>query len=237
MKDASSQISLSPSAITRVLGAMAGLLVLASIGGQLSKFVLDHGSLKGLVPLFNLNDEYNIPTYFSVLLMLFISLLLSIITVLSRKQRVPHVSKWAILSFGFLCMAYDEAFRVHEKLVFPVRAILSDGDLGIFYFAWVVPGIALVLVLFLFFWNFLLYLDAATRFRFLLSATLYLGGAVGIELIGGRHAELHGEDNLMYNMIVTVEETLEMAGLVTFIWTLLTYYAEKYSEVRFRLDT
>jgi hypothetical protein len=236
MRIAINQISLNPSAIARTLGAVAFLLVLASIGGQFSTFVLGHNYLKGLVPLFYLDNEQNIPTYFSVLLMLFAALLLAVITVLDGKQRIPYVSKWAILSFGFLFMAFDEAIQVHERLILPIRTLLGDRNLGVFYFAWVIPGIALVLVLGLFFLRFLLQLLATTRLRFLMAATLYIGGAIGVELIGGRYAELHGQQNWTYSMIATVEESLEMAGLIVFIWALLKHCANVYKEVLFRFE-
>jgi hypothetical protein len=235
-EESNNPISLNASAITRTLGAVAFLLVLASIAGQFSKLVLGHDYLKGLVPLFYLDAEQNNPTYFSVLLMLFAALLLAVIAVLNGKQRIPHVSKWAILSFGFLLMAYDEAFQIHEMLISPVRTLIGNSNLGIFYFAWVIPGIALVLVLGLSFVSFLLHLPATTRFRFLMAGTLYIGGAIGVELIGGRHAELYGHENWTYTMIVTVEESLEMAGLIVFIWALLNYCADNYKEVRFRFD-
>lgn len=236
MRMAINQISLNPSAIARVLGAVAFLLVFASIGGQLARFVFGHNYVKGLVPLFDVDGEQNIPTFFSVLLMFFAALLLAVIALLNGKQTTPHVSKWAILSFGFLFMAYDEAFQVHEELISPVRTLLGDGNLGVFYFAWVIPGIALVLVLTLFFLRFLLHLPATTRRTFLMAATLYIGGAIGFELIGGRYAELHGYENLTYSMITTVEESLEMAGVIIFIWALLVYIADNHKEVRFWLD-
>jgi hypothetical protein len=236
MKIAIKQISLNPSAIARILGAVAFLLVLASIGGQFSRYVLGHWYLKGLVHLFYIDREMNIPTYFSVLLLLFAALLLAVITLLNGKQRTPHVSKWAILSFGFLLMAYDEAFQVHEKLVSPIKTFLGDGNLGIFYYAWVIPGIALVFILALFFLRFLLHLPATTRLRFMLAATLYIGGAIGFELIEGYYAELYGERNFTYSMIVTIEESLEMAGLIVFIWALLKYFADNHKEVGFRFE-
>ena len=236
MRIAINQISLNPSAIARILGAVAFFLLLASIGGQFVKYVLGHNSVKGLVSLFYLDNERNIPAYFSVLLMLFAALLLVVIAVLSGKQRAPHVLKWAILSFGFLLMAFDEAFSAHERLVVPVRTLLGNSDYGVFYFAWVIPGMALVLALALFFRKFLLHLPARTSLRFIMAATIYIGGTIGLELIGGRHAELHSTQNLTYSMIVAIEESLEMAGLIVFIWALLKHCADSFKEVRFRFE-
>ena len=220
-----------------MLGAMTFLLVLASIGGQVAKFFLGYDKLHGFIYLFDVDRERNIPTYFSMLLMLFAALLLVVITVLNRKQRTPHVSKWSILSFGFLFMAADEGLQIHERLEKPVRMLLGGGDLGIFNFAWVIPGIALVLVLALFFLRFLLHLPAKTRLRFMMAATIYIGGAIGFEMIGGRYTALYGADNFTYRCIlVTIEESLEMVGLIVFIWALLDYCADSYKEVLFRFE-
>jgi hypothetical protein len=67
-----------------------------------------------------------------------------------------------------------------------------------------------------------------------MAATFYIGGAIGVELIGSRHAELHGYENWAYSMIATLEESLEMAGLIVFIWALLKYCADNYKVGRFR---
>jgi hypothetical protein len=71
--------------------------------------------------------------------------------------------------------------------------------------------------------KFLLHLPAKTRLRFLIAATIYLGGAIGVELFGSQHAELYGYENLTYSMIATLEESLEMTGLIVFIWALMNY--------------
>lgn len=228
----SNRISLKSSSIVRILGMVAVLLILASAGVQLASYLTGHDYIYGLVPLFHLEAEQNIPTFFSTFLLLFADILLWTITILKRNQTAPHVSYWALLSFGFFFMAADEAAHIHELLIRPTRMLLGNGNLGIFYFSWVIPGIALVLVLALFFLKFLLHLPPKTRPAFLTAATIYIGGAIGFELIGGQIYELYGR-NLLYNIISTTEESLEMAGIIVFIWALLLYIAENYKEVRF----
>ena len=228
------QISLNPFLIARMLGTVAFLLVVASTGWQLAAYWTGHDSIYGLVQLFYVDAEQNIPTFFSALLLLFAALLLAIITRLKRNQKATYVLHWATLALGFLLMAADEILSQHERLVEPIRKLLGGGDLGVFYFAWIIPGIELVLVLALFFLKFLLHLPAKTRLAFLIAATLYIGGAIGFELVGGRYSESHGTQNLTYSMIATTEESLEMAGVIVFIWALLVYIADHYKEVRFR---
>jgi len=229
------QISLNPFKIALVLCAVAFFLVLASVAGQLM-FYMTGNKLYGLVLLFDIDAEYNIPTFFSMLLLLFAALLLSVITILERKRTASHVFHWAILSFGFLIMAVDEIVCIHERLVNPIRRLLGNGNHGIFHFAWVIPGIALVLVLALFFLKFCLRLPAKTRLTFLMAAAIYIGGSIGFELIGGYYDELYGLQNLTYSMLTTVEESLEMAGVIFFIWGLLVYLADMHKEVRFRFN-
>jgi hypothetical protein len=59
------QIRLNPSAIARALSAVACRLIRASIGGQLTKYLLGHDRVYGIVPLFYLDAKQNIPTFFS----------------------------------------------------------------------------------------------------------------------------------------------------------------------------
>src|SRR5262249_42974969 len=59
------QISLNASAIASVLGAVVFVLLLADLGVQVTRYVFGHPHAKGFVPLFDLDAEENIPTFFS----------------------------------------------------------------------------------------------------------------------------------------------------------------------------
>lgn len=235
MKVKINEITLNPSAIICVFGSIAFLLVLASISGQLAKFIFGHHHLKGFVFLFDVSSEGNIPTFFSVFLILSAASLLAIISILKRKSKDRYVSKWIILSLGFIYMAYDEAFQVHERLVMPVRNLLGISN-GIFSSGWVIPAMIIVCVLVLYFLKFFFHLPAKNRLTFLLSATIYLGGCIGVELIESSYIVIHGDNNLMFNMISTVQESLEMAGIIIFIFALLEYLNDHYTEVCFRFN-
>ena len=65
-----------------------------------------------------------------------------------------------------------------------------------------------------------------------LSALLFLGGALGFELLGGRQAEMHGMDNWLYTFYATVEESLEMSGLILLIFALMSYIQQTYHQFR-----
>jgi len=226
------QLILNPKSVARFLGVVALILVLVSIANQFAfynKYTLNYSTQ------LYVDREYNIPTLFSTLILFCASLLLATITLLEKKRENTDVMYWAVLAFGFFYLAVDEAIQIHEKFGIPLRKFWNNKHFGIFHHFWVIPGIAIVLVLALFFMRFFFRLPKKARLNFFISAFLYLGGAIGIENIGGYYTELYGENNLTYSMIATLEESLEMAGVIVFIWSLLTYISEKYKEVQFQI--
>ncbi len=226
------QLRLMPRTITRTLASAAVLLVLLSVAGQLYLYLTPRESPWGIVGLFNVDFEMNIPTFFSVLMLLLAALLLGITAILKRQARAPYVFHWNLLALGIFFIGMDEFTALHEKLSEPLRRLLAWETMGVFHFAWVIPGILLVLVLAVLYYRFVMDLEREMRLRFLLAGFLYLGGAIGLELIGGRYAEAHGSWNLMYSMITTVEESLEMAGLILLVDATLRYLAKEYGAVR-----
>jgi hypothetical protein len=229
-------IRLRPSRITVVLAALASSLVFLSFTSQFLRYGLGHDYVYGLLPiierLFHVDLEQNISTLFSVTLLLCSGSLLVLMTLLKRQQQDPDASKWMILAGGFFYLATDEGWSLHEQLIEPVRGLLGHGELGIFYFAWIIPAMAGVAFLGLLFLGFLSRLPSSTRWSFITAGSLYLGGAIGIEMLGGRQAELHGFENLSYQLFAHLEESLEMAGVILFIHALLRYLAEQYPEIR-----
>ena len=221
--------SLNPTLVARVLGAVALALVLASLGLQLMVSLTGHAEALRLLPLFSLDAEKNVPSYFSAFLLLCSAILLAVITVREKRRAGTLTLYWAILSLGFLLMAVDEALSFHERLVQPLRDLFGTALPSAFHFAWVIPGIAVVLLLAVFFTRFLMRIPTKTRNTFLLAGALYLGGAIGFEMIGGNYVASYGVRDLPYYLIATIEETLEMAGVIVFIWALLTYIAEEYT--------
>lgn len=225
----------------RVVGALvavATILFAANLAVLIADYLTgyDMKMVQRLVKVFSVDYELNAPAFFSTLILLFSSVLLAVITHFKREQRSPYVWYWAILSLGFLFMAFDEMASAHERLIEPMRAVMGETNLGVFYFAWVVPGIVLVVGLGFFFLRFWWNLPPRTRTCFFIAATLYLGGAIGMELLDGSFAELYGKKNLTYMLLSSLEESLEMAGIIVFIYGLLGYIAENTRTLVFRLS-
>lgn len=219
------------SQIVRALGWIIAALAALSLLGSFSTHALGHGRLLGFVPEFNLNTENNVPTYFSSFLLLASSALLAVIAHVQTPS--SHYRRhWIGLAVIFLFLSIDEMASFHERLVEPMRGLLDAG--GWLYYAWVIPGIAFVLLFGLVYLRFWFDLPSRPRRLFSLAGLTYVAGAIGLELVGGWYVDLY-ERNFTYELITTVEETLEMAGIAIFAYALLVYVGYRLSSVTFRV--
>lgn len=103
------------------------------------------------------------------------------------------------------------------------------------YLLWVdfaAAGIPFVLIFVLAYLGFLTHLPTKTRRLFFFAGTLYITGALGVELISGYYADSYGMQNLTYATLTAIEESLEMFGVIVFIYTLLLFISSHVQEVR-----
>ncbi|MCS6306131.1 MAG: hypothetical protein H8K07_21080 [Nitrospira sp.] len=223
------KIWLSRRTIVRVLTATACFLLIASIAGQVLKYGFGHKSAYGLTPLFYVDKEGNIPTFFSGILLLLASLLLAFITVLKRASQDAYSRHWAILSLILLYMAVDETCHLHEMLHRPGKWMLGQHAHGIFTYAWIIFGIAMVAAVALSYFKFFLRLPPQAQRQFFTATAVFLSGAIGMELVESYYHGLYGDQTFLYSMFATVEEGLEMAGVIIFNNALMTYLITHYN--------
>lgn len=219
---------------TRAFLLIAITLVLASLATQGIKYFTGHGSLMGMTRLLNLNAEVNVPTFYSVVLLLTCSGLLGLIAYLKHAQRAPYTLHWQILSAGFLLMAADEFMSFHEIFTSITHRQLHLENCVWLKFSWVIPGLLVIAFIGISYVRFLQHLSRTHRIRFLLAGGIYCTAIIGLEILGGRYAALHGVENFGYSLLTTLEEGLEMLGLILFINALLHYIAEQYPHIRVR---
>ena len=167
---------------------------------------------------FYLDAENTVPSRFSTLLLAAASLLWMIADLLSE-----HLfSLWRLLSLLFFGLSLDEAAAIHERLNVLSNLGGTLGAQGIFYNAWVLAVFPPLAVLAILYARFLLRLPTQVRTLFLFSGFLYVGGAVGMEMVGSLAGSLSGW-NVLYGLLAVGEELLELLGISLFIYTLLVY--------------
>ncbi|MGH8495404.1 MAG: hypothetical protein ACREVN_04660 [Gammaproteobacteria bacterium] len=206
---------------------IATLAVLSTLGGM-ALFFLDLGQYGyTVVQRFWLGSEGNIPTLFAAIIFLFAALLLGVIWRIKRRQGDRYALHWGLLALLFGYLGFDEGARIHE-LAGPVfvtffgeTALFTDTFLG--SRSWILAGSVVVLLIGAAYFKFLRNLPAKTRSLVLLAAAMFITAALGLEILGGIHERQHGQENIIYGLLVTTEEVLEMGAIALLIYALLVY--------------
>jgi len=203
------------------LFVVAAVLTAVSFGLQWVRFGLGHDRLFGLVALFDVGREGNVPSWFSSAILLFAALLLWIVAAVERRRGTPGAWRWVVLGAVAALLSLDEAASLHEQMRLRNFGI-GSGD-AFLWRSWTVPVGAAVLAAGACCIPFLRALPAVTRTRFIVAAVVYFGAAVGLEVVGALHAIEHGQLNLTYAALASLEEFLEMAGVILLIRAVLLH--------------
>lgn len=227
------EIIFRPNATARVLLiAVAGLTLMHTLA-LIAYFQIDDPMVFRFTQWFDLDIEYNLPSWYSALA-IFASALLFLVIAVSRESRLDYVKLcWFGLGLIFLFLSADEAFQLHEALGDKVETQVVAT--GLFYFPWVIPYLSLLVLLAAFYVRFLFLLPRKTAKRLVLAAALFLTGAVVFDMLGGREAELNGYDSITYCVLYTIEEVLEMLGILVLIHTLLAYIEDHHGLLSIRI--
>lgn len=212
------------------------VMVLSLLNGFLLglHFYLGNSPLDGLVDYFDLDVEGNVPTLYSAVITLACSALLALITRVNWNRPGGKRYHWLGLSVIFLFLGIDEGAAIHEELSdFLEQYMAAKGPL---FFLWVIPyGIATAVLAFVYF-KFVWGLSKMTRLRFIAAGLLFLGGALGVEMLSAIAADRYGYDSVSYTSLYSIEELLEMLGIVLFIYALLLHLAEETGGLVLRLS-
>jgi hypothetical protein len=229
------EFAIVPSQFLRVLLVVTAVLVVLSTAGQVMVHSLSDFPLRDWsANFFYVDGEQNLPSLFSSMMLLLSALLFGVIAHAHRRGGRSYVAHWAALSLVFVLLALDEFASLHEASTAPLRALLNiDG--GPLWFAWVIPATAAVAVFGIAFIRFLGHLPRPTRRRLWTAGLLFVSGALGVELIGGSYSAVHGNLGMAWVLIVTIEETLEMLGVVVLVYGLLAYLPVGLPDTAWRL--
>ena len=204
---------LPPGRVALILALIAALLAVVHIVAMQIIFNDDLGLADrwGLeywhLSIFDLDEEASFGTWFSAVILLIAGRLLLAQARVLRSETDPSHLWWLILGIGFHVLSLDEVVGMHELL----NTLMEDTPWTVVGF-WIVGIVGLSYLPFL--WRY--------RWRaaglFLLGGVIYAGGAVGVEHWTGADV-----NSLHYNMWTTLEEGMEMAGVIVFIYALLDY--------------
>ena len=218
--------------VFRILLLVTGVLVVLSTASRMVVlYGPDFPARDSLANFLYVDVERSLPTLFSTAMMLTAALLCAAIAHARRRIAVSNVRHWIVLFTILGVLALDEFGQLHEKFMDPLRGLL-DIEGGPLWFAWVIPAIVLLALFLLFFVRFLARLPRTTRRGMLIAGLLFVGGALGVEMVSASYAADHPVVDATYVVMVTVEETLEMLGMSVLISTLLVYIGIGLPDIR-----
>ena len=234
-----------------VFGAVAGLFAL----GVLTVLEARLPALAGVnvMPglLFDLSLDAAVPTWFASLTLLGCSAAAAALWRAGgagggvRTGGGPPRRFWGGIAAVFLLLSVDEVGMIHERLggaaaglfAGPVRRALPPSLEGVLYYKWVLVGLPAAAAFGAWAVPSLRALPRATAARFVAAGLLYVGGAVGLEMVNSRQDALHGYANLTYGLMTAAEELLEMCGAGLFLVSLLLHLERTRGPLEVRLGS
>ena len=157
--------------------------------------------------------------------------MLTIVATIKKTINSRYAKSWFALSLVFLYLAVDENCNIHELLIPLIRNAFHTK--GFLYFPWIIFGFIFIIVFLISFRELIYSLPSKIRNLFLIAGGIYITGVLGLESVGGYFGDAIGFDTKAYWITSTIEELLEMFGIVIFIYSLLIYIKSYMMELNF----
>ncbi len=207
--------------LAQAFGAIVLCLVSADVVVQTVRFTTGDERVFGLVDFLSVGRDGNLPTFYSSFAILFCAFLLTLIAFMTWRSERRWSVYWFLLALVFVFLSLDESLMIHERLIKPMQSQIGTG--GLLHFAWIIPyGIGVVIFVAAYI-RFLLHIPRHSAVLFIVAGAMFVGGAIGMEMIGGYVYTEVGYRNVLYVGVQTLEEILEMSGIVVFIFALADY--------------
>lgn len=215
------EVGVSAGRFVKLAIAAAFVIVTLHVVRAVMFFGLEINRFGFLFGRFDLNGEGVIPSWFSSLLLASCAVVALAIALMKAAVRDRYRLHWLLMSLLLIYLSADEGAEIHELW----RHYLDpDGDwTGVLYYPSALPNVIGATLIGLFMLPFAFSLGRETLLRLILAGSLYVGGAVGVEVVSGLHELAAGRTNLGYQLLVALEEGLEMAGVLVLLSTLLDY--------------
>jgi hypothetical protein len=240
------KVTITPSGVSRILALVVVFLILAGLAAQIFEAVWGPEGLVRFALLFDVVKERTIPTWYSSFALLLCSVLLATIAVAKRRYGDRYALHWGGLSAIFLFLAVDEATLIHETTGEVVSSLVGSFGLvpgGLIPYFRIIPMAIFVLIVLLWYLRFLIHLPQRTLVLFLLAGTLFVAGALGVEIMELRRmfsvegSTIPYETRIWLAVQRTIEEGLEMSSIVLFIYALLSYMGSYVKEVTLQVSS
>lgn len=209
--------------ILLVVVALVGLGVLSS----LLRIRQPSAAAQEFLLLFDLGEDSSVPTYFSSLLLLSCALLLAWTAHLKRVAGEAKWFVWSALAALFVLLSLDEVAMIHERGGMILMTLYPSVNQlgGMLHYKWILIGLPATAILAILLIPWFFGLSRRLQLLFALSAAIFVGGAVGVEMINASVHDTVGAHTAAYVLGTALEESMEMLGATLFLYALLDHVA------------
>jgi hypothetical protein len=224
--------------LRRVRHLLVVVVVLLALGNALAlvfRHLTGNAEVFGFVEFADLAQELSLGTWIASLLLLATGALAGISGVADDREGGRWRRNWYALGALLAFMSLDEVAVVHERVADLTRRALDTS--GAFHFAWTIPAAVIVVVFAVAQARFVRGLPAPTRRRLLLAGAVFVGGAMGLELV--ESAVYTSAGNVMtatFDVLSAVEEVLELTAVSLALLTLAEHLLASQAAVRIAPD-
>jgi hypothetical protein len=165
--------------------------------------------------IFDFDREQTLPAWYSSMLMIAASALLAVLAFLAMRTDRRSVLPWAALSAIFVYLSLDEALSLHEQTIHPTIALLGLPP-KLHFLAWPIAYLPPLVAFLVFVLPFVRRVPLPFRNRMIFAGLIFVGGAFGMEFVGGVVFNTLGI-GIVSLLLICVEETMEIAGMTLFV--------------------
>lgn len=219
----------------RIMLVLIAIVLLLTLASTLTDLI--DGVPYSVSNLLEVNNRANLPTWYASVSLLLSALLLSFIAVSKKQTGDRFVRHWGGMALLFLLLSLDKSAAIHRPLARPLRAIFASGT---YHTATAIAVIAFMAVFAVVYLRFFLHLPTQTRWLFLLSALVFLAGAIGLDSFNSflhRGYQIGPVTASSYNLLSDLEALLEMSGILIFIYALLAYASQHARRIEIVFET
>ena len=178
--------------------------------------------------IFSVQGEQTVPAWFSGMMLWTAGIGALALGVLNAKHDRKIGALWCLLGAAFVYLSADEVVSIHEKLNGPAMLVVGDSDVAAA--PWIIFGIFFAGIIGLCCLPLLFSVTRTVRNTMILAGVVYVGAAIGVEYVGEVIKAVYytGEYSKVYTLFFSIEELLEMLGVVLFLHAISLQFASQW---------
>lgn len=185
------------------------------------------GPFYELTNRFDFDDELSIPTWYAQFLFLLVSGCSFLLAYLERYKATKIF--WLLLATAALIGSIDEVSAIHESVLQVLHLMFFDIDTPTLQAnAWLFVAPVVILALLVFLYKIAKHLPTKTVLLLASSTGIYIIGAIGVDIASS--AVVESTPFIEQGVMVALEESLEIVGLILLFYTITSYTEENYRQ-------